>query len=274
MLAVVLASCIKETNEAVSPIKFDFGIDQTTRAQDTSFELEDAVGLYNYSLTNDILYSNVLFANTAVGFKNFEPIYYHSPASVNFISYYPYSADMVWSPNALTNWSVSEYQWLERNYTDSDIMVAKAENVAEGTKQVNLNFSHLMSKIELNIIPGLGYTAEYIVNNIEIRVVNTKRSCKINFLSSAISELDNAGDIEPTKNYVITNGVVKGAQAIIVPQVIPAGNLLIEVAVGGVKYTYRPSADFTFYQGKKTVFNLTVSDNGVKSSSEMTFVVS
>lgn len=270
VIMLFVGSCTKIADNFDSPVEFNLGISQSTRAGDDAFEIEDAVGLYNYSQASEILYSNVLFTNTESGFKNFEQIYYGSSQAVNFLGYYPYKVDMEWRPDAVTDWSVEQNQWIDRNYTNGDLMVANTQNVVSGTKSVSLNFNHLMSKIEINIIPALGYDAQELVGNVDVKIMNVKRSCKVNFLTSQISDLHNAGSIEPTKDQVVVDGVIRGVWAIVVPQVVAGGNLLIEVVIRGVKYTYTPLSDFTFFQGKKTAFNLTVSDRRVEFSSEIT----
>lgn len=264
-----LLACKADNFEENPSIKFNFGVEGTTRALDSSFELTDAVGVYNFNDTG-VLYSNVLFANTASGFKSFEQMYYPSSNSVDFMAYYPYSETSEWTPSSVIPWQVFEAQWESLNYTNSDFMVANAENVANGTKSVALQFKHVMSKIEINFVPGLGYTAETLLaEEINVKIKNSNLTCNIDPTTSAITALSNVMDIEPTDHLKIVNGKVVGANAIVVPQTIPENTLFIEVEKSGIIYTYTTDKALECPQGKKLRFNLTITDMSIEFSSEI-----
>ncbi len=270
LLAVIALSCSKENHHTNKEVNFKFNIATQTRATDSEFEIGDKVGLFNYK-NEEFLYSNILYSYTSSGFYSFEPIFYELSEPVNFVAYYPYSESLIWDLNDSLSWNVAQFQWEDKNYSNSDLMVAKNLMVTPSAdSEIEMNFNHIMSKIELIFIPGTGKTAtDLLESEINVFIKETSRSCNVGTKELGIGARSNIGDIETTPMSAISNNTVVGAQAIIIPQVIEAGKTLIEVMVDGQKYVYKPSEQLEFKQGKKIVFKLTINERNIVFASEI-----
>lgn len=153
----------------------------------------------------------------------------------------------------------------EDGYAKSDLVYAKINNVARTKEAINLQFSHLLSKIEVVLVKGAG-SPEIA----KMEILNTKIVAKftpdkangfkvidngtdggnpIEIDTDLTSAADAAGTDENKKNL---------NEAIIVPQDLTQGTPFIRVTTDkGGELIYRLPKDKTFDPAKKYRFTVT-----------------
>lgn len=154
----------------------------------------------------------------------------------------------------------------EDGYAKSDLVYAKSMNIARTKEAVNLQFEHLLSKIEVVLVKGAGSPeiAKMEILNTKLEAVFTPDK-QSNF---EVVENGTAGDnpieidIDLTDAKTAANTASDEGkelnEAIIVPQELAQGTAFIRVttAEGGV-LIYRLPEDKTFDPAKKYRFTVT-----------------
>lgn len=153
----------------------------------------------------------------------------------------------------------------EDGYAKSDLVYAKVNNVARTKEAINLQFSHLLSKIEVVLVQGAGepdiakveilntkleavFTPDK-QNNFEVIKNGTDGGNPIEIDTDLTSAADAAGTEESKKNL---------NEAIIVPQLLTKGTPFIRVTTtAGGELIYRLPEDKTFDPAKKYRFTVT-----------------
>lgn len=153
----------------------------------------------------------------------------------------------------------------EDGYAKSDLVYAQVNNVARTKEAINLQFSHLLSKIEVVLVKGAGspriskmeilntkleavFTPDK-QNNFEVTKNGTDGGNPIEIDTDLTSAADAAGTEESKKNL---------NEAIIVPQDLTQGTAFIRVTTAeGGELIYRLPEDKTFDPAKKYRFTVT-----------------
>ncbi|WP_018667068.1 fimbrillin family protein [Bacteroides gallinarum] len=153
----------------------------------------------------------------------------------------------------------------EDGYAKSDLMYAKSTDVARTKEAINLQFSHLLSKIEVVLVKGAGSPEIKKVeilntkleavftpskeNEFEVIESGTDGGNPIEIDTDLTSAADAAGTDENKKNL---------NEAIIVPQTLTSGEPFIRVTTAeGGTLIYRLPEDKTFDPAKKYRFTVT-----------------
>lgn len=234
-----------------------------SRATDAGFETGDRVGLYvvNYNgSTAGVLSSSGNHVNN-MGFTYSgtwtpdQTIYWKDETTpADFYLYYPYAQIS----------SVSEYQFntaadqsSENNYKSSDLMIGRKNNVAPTSSAVAIGASHVMSRINISLTAGNGFTAESIAkSSISVKINGVMTTAMVNLATSEVKAIGNATSVTPLK---ISQTEYK---AIVVPQTVEEGNLIV-VNVDSRNYILKKG--FTFESGKNHNFTVTLekTSNGI-----------
>lgn len=176
-----------------------------------------------------------------------EPGPYYPAGSVNIdiAAYYPATAG--------ASFSVASDQTSDADYKASDLMFASKANQAKQAAPVNLQFSHKLAKINVNITAGDG------VGSIEsVTLLNVKPTVSFNQTTGEVGEAGGA----LTSISVSNNGA-----AIFPGQTISGGLLSIVTDKGTATYTVENKE---FEAGKQYTMNITVNLRAVGASTAIT----
>ncbi|MBR5864952.1 MAG: fimbrillin family protein, partial [Alistipes sp.] len=261
-IATLMFSCsdnfVETPFEEKLPI--NISVDVQTRANDTTFESGDAVGIYvvNYDgATAGTLKAegnqadNAEFTYNGGGWNSDEPIYWKDKnTSADFYAYYPYSASVNIEAQPF---AVQVDQSNEANFWASDFLWGKSTKVAPTSNAVNIETNHVLSRIVLEVKPGSGFTSEsWAAATKSIKICDVKTSATINLATGVATATGNNGEIIPlatSSNY----------KAMMVPQVVADDSKLIVVTVDGTEYVYRTG--YTFKANTQHNFSIVVNKN-------------
>ncbi|MBQ5613604.1 MAG: fimbrillin family protein, partial [Tidjanibacter sp.] len=218
----------------------------TTRANDSSYEAGDQIGLYvaNYAdgaatqLANSGNHvNNMQFTLNDNSWTPATKIYWKDKSTrADFYAYYPYQstvADVTAMPV-----SVQADQSSEDNYWASDLLWGKTSGVAPTESVVNIATSHALSNLLIYVEPGYGFTAESLdAANVSVEINNVKTAGTLNLINGVVTASGESGTITPwnTGEYY---------RALVVPQTVAEETTLITVTVDGKAHTIKRS--FTF----------------------------
>jgi hypothetical protein len=165
--------------------------------------------------------------------------------------------------------SVAANQTSDDNYKASDLMTGKptANNpVARQSTAVDMTFTHLLTKIDVNLYAGDGFTDAQMADAV-VSILGTKPTTTFSVQSTTVGTASGtAADIvagKGTAGIDVNTKTYYGTSAIIVPQNIVAGASFIKVTVGGGDYIYKMGADTNFDSKKCYTFNITVNKTGL-----------
>lgn len=276
--SVMLTACSSENEEAKvtdsSPLRLSTqNITGLTRAgqsvQLSQFANGQNVGIFLVednngpvtSGTNVTVYSQPLtyVANGSGALTNVQ--YWPTDGNGLYIwGVYPLAAATTAAAYNATNvsFSVAADQSADANYMASDLMTGAptASNpVARQTSAVGLTFTHLLTKIDVNLTAGDGFAASDI-NNAVVSILNTKPTTTFGVQSTTVGEA--SGTAAP-----IVAGTGAATSAIIIPQTVAASFNFIQVAIGGGNYIYKLDAAKTFAAKTKYTYSITVNKTGL-----------
>lgn len=174
-------------------------------------------------------------------------------------------------PASITH-TVKTDQTNSGNYCVSDLLYSVNKGVASSTNPLSISFYHLLSKVEVALIPGNGFT-EADLDGATVKILNTVNTVKFTpskevdmTVQSARASMLSVEGIE-TKAEINVN---EYGEAIVVPQTVAANTDLIEIKLNGNTYKVTPTAASTFESGKKYTYNLTISSYGLTVTSSVT----
>ncbi|KAA6309570.1 hypothetical protein EZS27_038962, partial [termite gut metagenome] len=247
-----------------------------TRTIGSYFEPNDAIGLYimmqSSSLENVCYADNVKFTNSASNnFISEKPLFYPEGGEMcDFLAYYPYNDNKIIEAGSALKVAVQTNQSNIGAFSASDFLVAKSSNISASEKPVHLAFHHKMSCLNIRLLPGQGYTAEKLLKtNPIVRISDMYTNASYNISSDQFSGYNTPTDIIPNGTWKIdNNGVLVGKSAIVIPQIIFASTVLIELEIDGVFFDCTLDENFSFESESFNEFTLTVSSNhgGVQTS--------
>lgn len=155
-------------------------------------------------------------------------------------------------------------------YAVSDLVYCKKENVARTTQAVNLEFKHLLSKVEVVLVQGNGAPG---IKKVEI--LNTKLQASFTPDKTNGCTVTATGEIADDKNAItIDNGITASEntssnptlnEAIIVPQTVAKDTQLFCITTDndGTLYYKVPDGGVTFAGGKKYRYTITANLTGL-----------
>lgn len=167
-VAISLAACNSEDNYTDDPVALHIsatiGQSATSRASDASWKVGDLIGV---SMSGR--YSNIKYTNTS-GSKSFEgaPMYFKNKVEpVDITAYYPFTGKEDEMPGIVEVSTTADRQTSEVQPT-FDFLYAAKENVTGSEPNVELAFSHKMSKLTLIFKNGNDGTDVSRINACEI----------------------------------------------------------------------------------------------------------
>lgn len=289
--AVMLLSCSSESEQVdmkrqLVELKLASSLDIQTRAYTLTQATQIASGEKVYAWVDEVGASEYIHAweLTADGAGNFSGTTQNYPVSGAAVNVYALhgnftgiTAGTTTFPTSLDH-SVAADQ--ATNYAKSDLLCAKATNCARQVAAHNLQFSHLLSKVEVYLVSGTGMTDTELASA-TVKILGTKPTTVVTLSKTAtpIATIGTASgtatDITAKMSYdgtatVTISSVAQNApalaEAVIVPQSINAD--FIQITVG--TQTFTAQVNKTFDAGKKYVFNVLVNKSGLLLSSTIT----
>ena len=240
----LLAGCSKEEGAPAAErpcIRLSTGVEAATRATDVAFEEGDNFGLIVLSRTSP-------------------------EKSADFYAYYPYREEF--TAGSSFTFTVQSDQSAGRNYTNSDLMSAVRQNVAPTADAVELTFSHRLTRLDIELMPGEGFAAADELKGATVTAKNVKSSCLFNLSDGSVSEAGTPADLTPRGNGAkVTGEAIEPMQLIVVPQTLAAGEILFEIALGDETFFYAPNEELVLDGGKYYRFEIRLNRTNVSATS-------
>ena len=253
-----------------------------TNIQTSAFDAGETVDVYiteNEPGTNETHYNQPILATTKTGGAlDLQDGPYYYPTSGNGVNiggaldlqdgpyYYPTSGNGVniyalYPATAATGelFTIKEDQSTDANYKASDLMYGKpASNpVSPSANAEDIQFSHLLSKVTINLIAGANVTS---LDGAEVKLLGVKPSTTLTADINGYSITAASGDATPITVMTATETVTSGS-AIIVPQTLPA--MFLQVTLGGATLTGKlDSGAPELTPGNEYTYNITVNMRG------------
>ncbi|MCR5361666.1 MAG: fimbrillin family protein [Bacteroidales bacterium] len=273
---ILLASCshnhIDEVVPANSSVQATFSgsINQMTRVSGTSWEANDAIGIFmlqngTTNLTGDV--ANVEYVTNGDGTfaaSNADASIYYpvNKSKVDFVAYYPYST-LSGTANDPT-FVISNWNGVAHNKLDLLVAKSTAHNVTN--PEVAFDFYHQFSKLELNLSAdtetGL---SDADLAGVKVRIAGINRPATFHFVDQTVSyatALD-----EDVFMQVAANGLSASA---IIPSV--KGSEIIFVLANGDSYTWDISS-LSFESGKCYTYSIALKANPIAVEAQLTSVI-
>ena len=253
----LLAGCSKEEGAPAAErpcIRLSTGVEAATRATDVAFEEGDNFGLIVLSRTSET-------APSLDGAR-----YLNNGLCTQTAAYYPYREEF--TAGSSFTFTVQSDQSAGRNYTNSDLMSAVRQNVAPTADAVELTFSHRLTRLDIELMPGEGFAAADELKGATVTAKNVKSSCLFNLSDGSVSEAGTPADLTPRGNGAkVTGEAIEPMQLIVVPQTLAAGEILFEIALGDETFFYAPNEELVLDGGKYYRFEIRLNRTNVSATS-------
>lgn len=237
------------------PATFTAGIAQS-RASGSSWDANDTIGIYMLEAGTTTVVEGAANRKylTAAADGNFAPadaaqaIYFpvDENRKVDFIAYYPQTAtvtDTVYKVDVSSQTTPAAIDLMySNNATGRDKLAPK----------VALEFTHRLSRVEVNVTAGTGFTADDL-QGLSISLSGQPTQGEFNVLTGGLS-------LAPETATVTLNTAADGraASAIILPQGEMSSRRLTFGMRNGFNFAWNIETTRTFEAGKKTLFNITL----------------
>lgn len=263
LLLFAMAGCQQEEVITADGFNLNASISPLTRATDTAFEHGDAIGVYVVSTGNALQQmgnyggdgDNRQFSFDGAGWSaSSELLWRQSLGNVDVYAYYPYAATV--SSVSSFPFSVATDQSVAGAYTASDFLWCQSSDIAYKA-QVDLSFTHKLSKIKITLKAGAGVTSDDLTAaSVAIRSTVTDATIDLSTGAVSLSGL-NPVAVTPKK------GSGNLYEAIVLPQTT-ASTLsdFIVVTVGSQEYSYKVTS-LQLTAGKQHNYEITVKKNGL-----------
>ena len=241
-----------------------------TKVTTDGFCTGDEVGVYLVNYDGDIPGTLKLEDNQADNVKfsynengdwvsEYDIFYKDNETNVDFYGYYPYA-----EPTSIEAYPFEvardQSKGVEHGqmaaYEASDFLWANTKNVTPTASKVLLTFRHQMSSARVRFSQGTGWddAAEYAAVTKEVLVTSTIRKSTINLATGVVTPEGDAPltGIIPMKDY-------DEFRAIVVPQTVAAGQILLTITVDGKPRHYVRDVATEYLPGKITTYELSIS---------------
>ena len=253
-------------------LSFQGVIDQeyVTRANDNGFATGDKMGVYIVDYNGDVPGS---LEESGIRASNMQYIYdadkntWSNPVTlywrdsvtpVDVYGYYPgvdhienpldyqievsYRQDVVPADGSMSAYEASDFMW------------AKAAKVAPTSDVIVLNYTHRMAGVKVSLVKGTGISdSEWSAAQKTVQIDNVIRRASIDITDGVpvpVGEVDKSILASPQSGDVF--------RAVVVPQTVPSGNVLLSVTIDGRTYGHSLTSDMVYAMGKLHNFTFTV----------------
>ncbi|OCW73232.1 fimbrillin family protein [Elizabethkingia anophelis] len=220
-----------------------------TRVTGNTWDSKDAIGVF-MKQGNGL--SNVLASNkkyTTEGNGNFsgdgsEVINYPDTGSVDFIAYYPYTANLSGTTLPVSVATQTNLSAIDVLYSNNATGLSKTSGTA------NLNFAHKLAKIELTVKAGNGVAD---VNGLSVTYKNVNTTASLDLATGTLSGAAAPKDVTAK---ITAKAPAQFVEAILLPGDYSAKTVVFTLASG--TYTWTLPANTTFDVNKKYTFDITL----------------
>lgn len=263
LCSCLLASCNQEDVSIDDPVEIKLSVSvlsNSTRGVSFDQQASELDSKQNIGVTitgasadhNNVAWS--IESDNQLSCSDQSPLFYGStPATI--IAYYPYNS--AWSSLDSKSFSVQADQSdpssgsLIGGYIKSDLLWTKKVQ-GKTTESVNLEFSHVMAKINVSVIAANFSDSEKTTTTITISNTNLNANVDLTTGTVTPSATTNVEDI------IASNQALTGS-AIIVPQTLAADTELLSIMIGGKKFSHKLAEETVFESGKSYTYTVTVS---------------
>lgn len=262
--AMLATACSEEDDlrQGIAGEGITFTSSVMSRATDTSFDPRDAIGISMYAdeaLTSAVNVQYVTEDGSAFTSQN--PVTWGmagGAATADFVGVYPYKADAVANGIYKITLSTEEGASLSEN----DVMYAK--NTSDvGEKNVNLNFSHKLVKVVMQIYDEKGNG----ISGAQVKINNQQTTATLNLADGTVTATGNA---DQELQFASNSSITGQYQTIVMPSEAMQGRI-ITITYNGNDYPC-PVDAYVFETGKRITFSATINSNGAVSPGQPTQV--
>lgn len=230
-----------------------------TDIQTSAFDADETVDVYiteNNGGNNPTTYPQPIEYTTGAGGALTVGTQYYYPTSGNGVNIYA-----LYPATAATGelFTIADDQSTDANYKASDLMYGKpASNpVSPSANAVNIKFTHLLSKVTINLIEGANVTS---LNGAKVELLGVKPSTTLTADINGYSITAASGNATPITVMTATETVTSGS-AIIVPQTLP--EMFLQVTLDGATLTGKlDSGAPELTAGNEYTYDITVNVRG------------
>lgn len=262
--AMLATACSEEDDlrQGIAGEGITFTSSVMSRATDTSFEPKDAIGISMYAdeaLTSAVNVQYVTEDGSAFTSQN--PVTWGmagGAATADFVGVYPYKADAV--ANGIYKITLSTEK--DASLSENDVMYAK--NTSDvGEKNVNLNFSHKLVKVVMQIYDEKGNG----ISGAQVKINNQQTTGTLNLADGTVAT---TGAADQELQFASNSSITGQYQTIVMPSEAMQGRI-ITITYKGNDYPC-PVDAYVFEIGKRIAFSATINSNGAASPGQPTQV--
>ena len=262
--AMLATACSEEDDlrQGIAGEGITFTSSVMSRATDTSFDPRDAIGISMYAdeaLTSAVNVQYVTEDGSAFTSQN--PVTWGmagGAATADFVGVYPYKADAV--ANGIYKITLSTEKGA--SLSENDVMYAK--NTSDvGEKNVNLNFSHKLVKVVMQIYDENGNG----ISGAQVKINNQQTTATLNLADGTVTATGNA---DQELQFASNSSITGQYQTIVMPSEAMQGRI-ITITYNGNDYPC-PVDAYVFEIGKRIAFSATINSNGAVSPGQSTQV--
>lgn len=250
--AMLATACSEEDDlrQGIAGEGITFTSSVMSRATDTSFEAEDAIGVSMYTESGFVgNATNVQYTTkNGTAFTSTNPMTWGAAGSaetVDFKGVYPYKADAVADGKYSFTLATGEGASLSNN----DVMYSSMTDVTVGAKNVELTFKHKLVKVVMQVY-GQDRTP---LTGAKVKINNQQTSGTLDLADGTVTS---TGDANATLDFA-SNREVKGEYQTIVMPSDPTQGRVITITYNNVDYPC-PVDMYAFDSGSKMIFSVTL----------------
>lgn len=267
LMSVALHSCkgLDNGEEVSADNTIEINLSEDSRIS-KSFADGDEIGLYLVSSTTpgpkdlsaERSLNNVKF--TMIGGKFISNPACSFPEDENMLNsifvYYPYSENSVENGSKDMKVTVSYDQ--RANLEANDFIYGVMHDYKPQISRLNMSMKHALSKINIELKAGKGYTSVEQLGNPSILILNNIQEGYFDFSTVTPSTTYPRYDMNPNGFFTAKDNIMTGVSAILIPQTIKAGEGFIRLTINDQEYTYAPENDLVLSMGTESTFTLTI----------------
>lgn len=250
--AMLVAACSEEDDlrQGIAGEGITFTSSVMSRATDTSFEAEDAIGVSMYTESGFVgNATNVQYTTTdGSGFTSTNPMTWGAAGSagtVDFKGVYPYKADAV--ADGIYSFTLATGEGA--SLSDNDVMYSSKTDIAVGTKNVDLTFKHKLVKVVMQVYDQ----NRKLLPGAAVKINNQQTSGTLNLADGTVTSTSAA---DATLDFASNPAVEGEYQTIVMPSAATQGRV-ITITYNNVDYPC-PVDMYAFDSGSKMIFSVTL----------------
>lgn len=264
--AMLATACSEEDDlrQGIAGEGITFTSSVMSRATDTSFEPRDAIGVSMYTESGFVGNATDVQYTTADGrgFTSTNPMTWGAAGSaetVGFKGVYPYKAgavvDGIYSFTLATGEGAS--------LSDNDVMYSSMTDVAVGSKNVDLTFTHKLVKVVMQVYDQ----NRKLLPGATVKINNQQTSGTLNLADGTV---EGTGTADATLDFASNPDVEGEYQTIVMPSTATQGRV-ITITYKNVDYPC-PVDMYAFDSGTKIIFSATLNPDGTVSPGKTVIV--